>query len=187
MSTATSTVRRAKASDIAALTDLAAATFPLACPPTTPPEAIAEHIATKLNADVIGRWVADARYAVVVADAPDGPRLDGYALVVWGACGDPEAASALEAAGIVTDPIHELSKIYVRADAHGSGLAGALMEAAVSATRESHGPGPVWLGTNDANLRAQAFYRRHRFATLGSRTFVVGGNVETDVVMLRRD
>ncbi|GMA35822.1 GNAT family N-acetyltransferase [Demequina litorisediminis] len=121
-----------------------------------------------------------------MADAGVAGRLDGYALATFGPCCDPEAAVALTAAGVDTDPIHELSKIYVRADAHGSGLAASLMEAAVVATRAAHGIGPVWLGTNDENLRARAFYRRHGFTQVGARTFVVGGNRETDVVMLRR-
>ncbi|WP_159449695.1 GNAT family N-acetyltransferase [Demequina sp. NBRC 110057] len=185
--TAAHTIRPATASDVPALVDLAAATFPLACPASTPPEAMAEHIATKLNADVIGGWIADPAQFVLVADAGVAGRLDGYALATFGPCGDPEAALALEAAGAETHLIHELSKIYVRAEAHGGGLAGRLMEAAVSATRDAHGIGAVWLGTNDENLRAQAFYRRHGFTQVGARTFVVGGNRETDVVMLRRD
>ncbi|WP_084099982.1 N-acetyltransferase [Demequina sp. NBRC 110051] len=183
--TVTHTVRPATASDIPALVDLAAVTFPLACPPTTTREAMDAHIAAKLNADVIGGWISSPTHAVVVADAVVAGTLDGYALATFGPCSDPEAAVALSDAGVATDPIHELSKIYVRAEAHGGGLAGALMEAAVAATREGHGPGPVWLGTNDANLRAQAFYRRHGFTLVGARTFDVGGNRETDVVMLR--
>ncbi len=181
------TVRPATASDIPALVDLAAATFPLACPPTTTREAMDAHIAAKLNADVIGGWVSSPIHSVVVADAVVAGTLDGYALATYGPCGDPEAAVALDRVGVASDPVHELSKIYVCAEAQGNGLAGALMEAAVAATREAHGPGPVWLGTNDANLRAQAFYRRHGFTQVGTRTFVVGGSRESDVVMLRRD
>ena len=187
VTTAAAPIRPATASDIPALTALAADTFPLACPPTTTREAMDAHIAAKLNADVIGGWVSSPTHSVVVADAVVAGTLDGYALATFGPCGDPEAAMALDRLGVTSDPVHELSKIYVRAEAQGNGLATALMEAAIGATRAAHGDSPVWLGTNDANLRAQAFYRRHRFAQVGTRTFVVGGSRESDVVMLRRD
>ncbi len=185
--TTTHTVRPATAQDIPALVDLAAVTFPLACPPTTTREAMDAHIAAKLNGDVIGGWVSSPTHSVLVADAVVAGTLDGYALATYGPCGDPEAAVALDRVGVASDPVHELSKIYVRADAQGNGIAGALMEAAVGATRAAHGDSPVWLGTNDANLRAQAFYRRHGFTQVGTRTFVVGGSRESDVVMLRRN
>ena len=183
-------VRAAVPADVPALAALAAATFPLACPPSTTAEAIAAHIATALHPGVIAGWVADPRCTVVVAPAGDGAdgagALDGYALATYGECSDAEAAGSLVEAGVPRGPVHELSKIYVRAEAHGGGLAGALMEAAVAGARAAHGDGAVWLGTNGQNLRAQAFYRRHGFVTVGSRTYVVGGNPESDVVMLRR-
>ncbi|MDN4477763.1 GNAT family N-acetyltransferase [Demequina sp. SYSU T00039] len=172
--------------DAPALAELAATTFPLACPPTTTAEAIADHIANALAPEVLAGWIVDPQKAVMVAESSDGS-LDGYALAVFGPCADPEAAIALATAGIVPDPVHELSKIYVRAEAQGGGLAGALMEAAVAASREAHGAGPFWLGTNADNARAQAFYRRHGFATVGARTFLVGGRPESDVVMLRTE
>lgn len=180
----TSAVRLATPADVPALAELAAATFPLACPPHTTAEAIAAHIAKALNPTVIAGWVADPTCTVVVAPGED-DALGGYALATFGPCADPEAAIALATRGIVPDPVHEISKIYVRATAQGGGLAGTLMEAAVAGTREAHGEGPIWLGTNAENLRAQAFYRRHGFETVGSRTYVVGGNPESDVVMVR--
>ena len=180
-------VRPAAASDVEALAELAATTFPLACPPTTTREAMDAHIAAKLNETAIAGWIADGTHAVVVADAQEGPRLDGYALATFGPCADPEAAAALSGEGVTIDPVRELSKIYVRAEAQGSGLASALMEAAVAAIRAGCAVGPVWLGTNNANLCARAFYRRHGFVEVGTRTYDVGGIRESDVVMLRRD
>ena len=45
------TARRATPADAQTLAALAARTFPLACPPHTPPDAMAEHIATSLAID----------------------------------------------------------------------------------------------------------------------------------------
>ncbi|WP_084040466.1 GNAT family N-acetyltransferase [Demequina sp. NBRC 110053] len=177
------TVRPATVTDVPALVELAAVTFPLACPPSTTAEAIAEHLRVKLSAEVIGGWVAREDSTVVVA--ADGDRLCAYALVVTGPCGDPLAARALATVGVDPDHIHELSKIYALPAQQGSGIAAALLDACVAAAVDAHGEAPVWLGTNSENARAQAFYRRCGFEVVGERTFNVGGRDESDVVMLR--
>ncbi|WP_159450087.1 GNAT family N-acetyltransferase [Demequina sp. NBRC 110056] len=184
MTDASIELRRAAPRDLDALVDLAAATFPLACPPSTTPAAIAEHVRTKLSAEVIRGWIDRDDCTVLVADGAVG--LCAYALVVTGPCGDALAAEALNAVGIDTARIHELSKIYALPGVQGGGLAVRLLEATIDAAVAKHGPLPVWLGTNDENARAQAFYRRCGFEVVGSRTFTVGGRDESDVVMLQR-
>ena len=58
-------------------------------------------------------------------------------------------------------------------------------EAEVVARLEALGFRHVWLGTNAQNARANAFYERLGFETIGARTFVVGGTrVEDDWVRL---
>ncbi|TSE01262.1 GNAT family N-acetyltransferase [Skermania sp. ID1734] len=54
----------------------------------------------------------------------------------------------------------ELHALYVRASLHGSGLADALLTAAIADE-------PCQLWVFDRNARAQAFYRRHGFAPDG--------------------
>src|SRR5439155_12526091 len=53
------TVRRAVPSDAAALAEVAAVTFALACPPSTKPEAIADFIATTLSEASFAAYLAD--------------------------------------------------------------------------------------------------------------------------------
>ncbi|MDN4476077.1 GNAT family N-acetyltransferase [Demequina sp. SYSU T00192] len=182
--TGTFAVRDATLADVPALVAVAAETFPLACPPGTDPEAIRVHLRDRLNADAFAAWVADPTASLVVAE--DDAAVQGYALVLTGRCGDDLAAESLAGLGVDTSRIHELSKIYLRADAQGGGAAGALLEAATSAASSAHGALPMWLGTNVANERAQAFYRRSGFEVVGGRTYRVGGQDHTDVVMLRR-
>ncbi|WP_082096834.1 GNAT family N-acetyltransferase [Demequina gelatinilytica] len=176
-------VRAAALADVPALVALAAETFPLACPPGTPPETIATHIRDNLGAHAFEAWVADDAATVAVADGDDAPA--GYAVVLAGPCGDRDAARVLAGIGVSVDRVLELSKIYVRASSQGSGVAGALLDAALSVASSTHGDLPVWLGTNAANSRAQAFYARHGFTVVGSRTYRVGGQDHSDVVMLR--
>ncbi|KON73766.1 hypothetical protein M768_06595 [Cellulosimicrobium cellulans F16] len=187
---ATVRVRRATTEDAPALAVLAALTFPLACPPGTSPEAIAEHVATQLSPERFRAWAASAAHALLlvepvpddvaddVPDAHDASGLLGYALLVRGEPDDPEVAAAVGPGEAV-----ELSKIYVHPAAQGTGVAGVLMTAAAEAAARL-GPGlRVWLGTNGLNARAQAFYRKHRFDVVGGRSYVVGGETHTDVVM----
>lgn len=197
--TATTAVRRATTADAAALADLAAITFPLACPPGTSPDAIAEHVATQLSPDRFRAWAASAAHALLLVEAasPGAPAGTSAGTVETDA-GSPEAASgplgyALLARGVPDDPdvaaavgpgeAVELSKIYVHPAAQGTGVASVLMTATTGAAALL-GPGlPLWLGTNGHNARAQAFYRKHGFAVVGGRTYVVGGETHADVVM----
>ncbi|WP_062299089.1 GNAT family N-acetyltransferase [Demequina maris] len=181
--TTTLTVREASAEDVAALVAVAAETFPLACPPGTDPGAIRLHLRDRLNADAFAAWVADPAATLVVAD--DGAALQGYALVLTGRCVDEDAAETLAGVGVDIAHVHELSKIYVRASAQGGGAASALLDAAATAASSAHGDLPMWLGTNVANARAQAFYARHGFEVVGGRTYRVGDQDHSDVVMLR--
>ena len=61
----TTTVRRAGTTDASALADLAAATFPLACPPDSDPDDIADFIATQLSRERFVEYLADDRRVIV--------------------------------------------------------------------------------------------------------------------------
>jgi len=183
-------VRRATTEDAAALAGLAALTFPLACPPGTSPAAIAEHVATQLSPERFRAWAASAAHALLlvepvpdevtegVPDAHDPSGLLGYALLARGVPDDPDVAAAVGPGEAV-----ELSKIYVHPAAQGTGAASVLMTATTQAAARLGPRLPVWLGTNVLNARAQAFYRKHGFDVVGRRTYVVGGETHSDVVM----
>ncbi len=188
---------------------LAAATFPLACPPGTERVEMALHVVRKLTPARFRAWAGSTDHALLVAvgpgdggpgdggpgdagpgDAGPGDRLLGYALVQVGTPdGEQEAAVLRDATG-GPGPYAELSKIYAHPDAQGTGPSSALMAGAARAADElaaARGLGrlPLWLGTNGENRRAQAFYRKHGFEVVGTRTYDVGGVLHDDVVMLR--
>nr|WP_232057696.1 GNAT family N-acetyltransferase [Agromyces terreus] len=193
-------IRPAGPADAAALADLAADTFPLACPPSTTPEAIAEFIATNFTVARFEGYLADDERMLVVAergaddvdgggDDGDGEgdghgtgALVGYAMLI---AGDP--ADADVAAAVTVRPTIELSKFYTRKTAHGSGaVAGPLMEAAIEAAR-ARGAASVWLGVNEENARAIRFYEKHGFAKAGRKRFKLGDRYEDDWVLVRAD
>ncbi|MFB9311170.1 tRNA (guanine37-N1)-methyltransferase [Agromyces hippuratus] len=177
-------IRPAAMTDAAALAALAAATFPLACPPHTTPEAVADFIARNFGVEHFEGYLADSERILLVAEGPVDPaeasghsRLLGYTMLIGGEPGDADAASAVTAR-----PAIELSKVYVLAESHGTGAGAALMRASLDAARAT-GAATTWLGVNEENARAIAFYERHGFAKVGHKHFVVGGRVEDDWVM----
>ena len=174
------TVRQAELEDVVAVSELAARTFPDACPQNLPQEAIDEHIATQLSADVFDALISDPkRHRLFVAEVWGG--LVGYVLTHVG----PDALpSDLVRPGRVEVGSAYLSKCYVDAAWRGSGIADVLVEAAASDAAH-RGHAFLALGTNRANKKAQAFYKRHGFRRRSTRTFDVGGVLNHDVVMVR--
>ena len=173
-------VRLADLEDVVAVSELAARTFPDACPENLPQEAIDDHIARQLNPDVFDALISDPeRHRVFVAEVWGG--LVGYVLTHVG----PDALpSDLVRPGRVDAGSAYLSKCYVDEAWRGSGVADALIERAV-ADAQDLGHAAVVLGTNRGNKEAQAFYKRHGFRKRSSRTFDVGGVRNYDVVMVR--
>ncbi|WP_248305696.1 GNAT family N-acetyltransferase [Agromyces sp. H66] len=110
-------MRRATATDAAALAELAAETFPLACQPNTPAEAIAAYIDEELTVARFEEHLDDAARVLFVAEESGG-RLVGYTMLITGEPGDPDAAAV-----VVARPAVELSKVYTRGAVHGTGVA----------------------------------------------------------------
>lgn len=92
---------------------------------------------------------------------------------------DPDVVAAL-----TTRPTAELSKCYVMPGQHGAGVASALMASTLEAARAG-GAAAVWLGVNEENARAKAFYAKSGFTPVGRRRFLVGDRQEDDDVLER--
>ena len=167
-------IRPATATDAAALAEVAAETFPLACPPHTLPESIAAFIAANLSPDSFTAYLADPSRALFIADVAG--ETAGYTMVVFGEPGDPDVAAVVTAR-----PTAELSKVYVREGQHGAGLAGELVHASVECARD-RGTVTLWLGVNQENVRANRFYEKQGFALVGTKRFLVGERYEDDYV-----
>ena len=170
----------ATAADLVELADVAAATFPLACPPSAAAEDVDAFIVATLSASRFGQYLADP--GRVVLTATDADRVIGYTMLVRRAY--ISGVDADVPPSVTPRPAVELSKMYVMPDWHGSGAAGLLMRAGIT-WAEAGGARAVWLGVNQGNQRAQRFYRKHGFDTVGARTFRLGANLEDDFVMVR--
>ncbi|SUA80344.1 Protease synthase and sporulation negative regulatory protein PAI 1 [Nocardia otitidiscaviarum] len=173
----TVTVELAAPADAAALGEVAAVTFPLACPPGAGAADIAAFIADVLSPRRFTDYLADPARTVLKAVA-DG-RVIGYSLLVAAEPTDPDVAAA-----VTLRPVTELSKMYVLPGHHGNGVAAALMAASLDRARTADSAG-VWLGVNQENQRAQSFYAKHGFQVVGTKTFLVGAQLHSDFVMQR--
>lgn len=169
------TVDRAGLWDAEALSDVAAATFPLACPPDATPDDIDIFIAEVLSGERFGEYLNDP--ARTVLKAVSGDEIVGYAMLVEGDPADPAVAAAVD-----LHPALEISKMYVLPGHHGAGVSTALMLAALDLARTDGFPG-IWLGVNQENTRAQRFYAKHGFERVGTKTFLVGNQIHHDYVM----
>lgn len=168
-------IRKAVAGDAAALADLAAATFPLACPPGSSPEDIRLHLKRTLSEERFAEYLADSKIAILVLDE-DG-RLDGYTLLVNRQPADPDVLRALGGRRSI-----ELSKCYVHPDHHGRGAAATLMRASLGWAADQGAPS-VWLGVNSQNAKAIRFYEKSGFTRIGTKSFTLGDAVENDFIL----
>ncbi|GAA3344566.1 GNAT family N-acetyltransferase [Amorphoplanes nipponensis] len=177
------TTRRAVPADAAELHELAARTFGLATPPGTLAADIDAFVAAHLARASFEGYLADPARILLVAE--DDGTMAGYAMLVGGPIADPDLAVVV---GAAVDPpggaAIELSKFYVAAENHGSGIAATLMTATLAAAAAT-GARLCWLGVNQRNARAARFYAKHGFEIIGTKRFLVGAVWHDDHVRAR--
>jgi ribosomal protein S18 acetylase RimI-like enzyme len=159
------------------LADIAARTFPLACPPSVTPENIVAFIDENLSQSRFAEYLADPDRTVLTAR--ENGRMVGYIMLIHGVPDDEDVQRVVN-----SRPAVELSKLYVLPDSHGAGVSEALMTAALKCAEEFDAK-CVWLGVNQQNQRAQRFYTKHGFSINGTKTFRLGAGIENDYVMVR--
>jgi ribosomal protein S18 acetylase RimI-like enzyme len=170
-------VTTATPADLPELADVAAKTFPLACPPSVTPENVLAFIDENLSEDRFHDYLADPQRVVLAAR--EDARMVGYLMLIRGVPEDEDVQRA-----VTLRPAVELSKMYVLPDSHGAGVSAALMTAALARAAELDAV-CVWLGVNQENQRAQRFYTKFGFSINGTKTFRLGTGIENDYVMVR--
>jgi ribosomal protein S18 acetylase RimI-like enzyme len=169
-------VAAATTADLTELSDVAAQTFPLACPASVSPDNVAAFIDENLSEQKFADYLADPDRLVLAAR--DDGRMVGYAMLIRGVPDDDDVQRA-----VTLRPAIELSKMYVLPESHGAGVSAALMNAALDGTRKLQAQ-ILWLGVNQQNRRAQRFYGKHGFTISGTKTFRLGDAIENDYVMV---
>jgi ribosomal protein S18 acetylase RimI-like enzyme len=82
---------------------------------------------------------------------------------------------------VPADGVIELKQLYLLKQAHGTGMASALMDWVLDEARR-RGAQSLALSVWSGNERAQAFYRRYGFEDRGPYAFMVGNQADEDRV-----
>jgi len=78
----------------------------------------------------------------------------------------------------------ELKRIYVFSRFRATGAGKHLLDQSIDAAREAN-KNRLLLGVYTENHRALAFYRKHGFEQVGTRTFQIGNNLHDDLILGR--
>lgn len=166
------TVRDARPDDAEALARFAEAVFRATFSDDNTSADMDMYCVAAFGREIQAREIADPERDTLLAEL--GGELCGYAQLRPGPV----------PGGFACIRPHELHRIYVAPQAHGSGLGRALLQAALARARRRRATA-LWLGVWERNPRAIAFYRREGFRVVGSQQFLLGRDPQCDLVMVR--
>lgn len=166
------TIRRGTLEDAALLSELGAQTFSETFAADNTPEDMAAYLAASFNVARQTAELEDPASTFLIAEV-DG-RAAGYAKLC-----ESETDEAVKGAKPV-----ELVRLYVSREWLGRRIGEQLMRACVDEARQA-GHETIWLGVWERNARAQAFYRKWNFRTVGEHMFQLGSDLQRDLVMER--
>jgi GNAT superfamily N-acetyltransferase len=165
--------RSARPEDAALLAEIGASTFVETFENANTPENFAAYMAVAFGEAIQREELEDPDTTVFFAER-DGDVL-GYVMLRER---QPPASLGLEDA-------LEIARLYARKRALGSGVGAALMQRAI-AEAAGRGKDAAWLGVWDRNERAIRFYESWGFHRSGTQPFLLGTDLQTDLVMVRR-
>jgi len=163
-------LRRADDQDTALLAELGARTFQDTFGPDNTPEDMAAYLAAVFGPRQQAAELADPGTVFLIAEAYG--ETIGYARIKQGAA--PECIAGAR-------PI-EIVRLYATLDWIGRGVGAALMRGCL-AQAQLGGCDVVWLDVWERNTRAIAFYRQWGFVDVGTQLFVLGSDVQHDLLM----
>ena len=166
------TIRHATVEDAGLLSELGARTFAETFAGDNTPEDLAAYTAASFSVARMTAELEDPASIFLIAE------LNGSA-AGYAKLHDGEPENCIEGA----NPI-ELVRIYVSRDWLGRGAGEQLMRACLDEARQA-GHETIWLGVWERNERAQAFYRKWNFRTVGEHMFRLGSDLQRDLVMER--
>jgi ribosomal protein S18 acetylase RimI-like enzyme len=165
-------IRSARPGDNALLARLGAQTFGDTFGPDNTAEDMTAYLAQAFGPEKQAAELADPGTTFLIAEIEE--QVVGYARLREGAA--PRCIPA--------DRPIEIVRFYAVAAWIGRGVGAALMPTCLEHARRS-GCDVVWLDVWERNLRAIAFYRRWGFTEVGTQSFVLGTDVQRDLLMAR--
>jgi len=165
-------IRQATLEDADLLARLGAALFLQTFAPLNTPEDMAAYLPTAFSPVIQAEELE--REGTICLIAWMGETPVGYAQLA-----ESEPPECVEEGNPV-----ELVRFYVDAAWHGQGVSHTLMEETLGRAAAG-GHDSIWLGVWEKNARAIGFYEKKGFAIAGRKDFLLGADLQTDLVMRR--
>lgn len=165
-------IRTATLSDASLLSELGRRTFLDAFAADSRESDMTAYLVGAFGVDIQTRELADPSSAFLVAQV--GGRAVGYSRLRFGSA--PTCVCAVR-------PV-EIARFYSDSPWIGRGVGAALMKACLDEAA-ARACDVVWLDVWDRNARAIAFYSKWGFEVVGEADFVLGDDVQHDLLMAR--
>lgn len=165
-------IREANLEDATQISTFGARTFEEAFGPQNTMEDMQEYLSVNFSEGQIRSQLLDPSATFLLAYKDS--RLIGYSMLL-----DRDAPESVSG----KNPV-ELVRIYVDTSLIGGGYGSKLMEATIKKAYEG-GHDVIWLGVWEKNERAIGFYLKLRFSIVGSKEFLLGSDIQQDLVMER--
>ena len=167
------TIRVAEPGDTVLLADLAARAFTGAFSKVNTPQDMATYLVDSFSPQKLAAELALPGSLFLILEADLEPV--GYARLLAGS-----SETCITGARRV-----ELVRFYLLQAWTGQRLGDLLMQACIDQARGG-GADVIWLGVWQENSRAIAFYQRWGFVEVGTQTFLLGQDIQSDYIMARR-
>lgn len=136
------------------------------------PADVAAYMASAYSPELQAAELADAGVTFLIASS--GSQPVGYVKLVEGT----------SAAGVTARNPIQVERFYADVPWIGRGVGGFMMEAVI-ARAAAGGRDAIWLAVWEHNVRAIAFYERWGFVVVGRQDFLLGSDLQNDLVMVR--
>lgn len=174
--TSSLSIRRATPADASALAAFAEAAFADTFAADNTPEDMATYLAEAFGEEKQREELTDRSRIVLLAER-DG-ELAGYAML-------NDATVPAVATSARLENAVEIARLYSGRRWIGTGVGATLMQYSLDVAA-SRGREWIWLGVWERNARAIGFYSRWGFSDVGSQSFQLGSDRQTDRIMARR-
>lgn len=165
-------MREASSADVALLAAMGERTFVAAFGAANTADDMAAYLGATYGTEHQAAELADPGVELLVVELAGEPV--GYAKLIVGSRGS----------GVVAERPLEIQRIYTDLPFIGRGVGGFLM-AEILRRAAARGHDVVWLAVWEQNPAARRFYERWGFRLVGEQPFVLGRDVQHDLVMAR--
>lgn len=168
-------VRLATPADTTAIADLGKKVFSTTFGHTVTPQQLQTFLDDSYSVEATAKDIDNPSKDMVVAIAGD-EKILGFALLTRG--------SSEPCVDDVPSKI-ELQRLYVDMAAQGRGIGKLLMNKVENMARKQ-GYRNMWLGVWEENYKAQEVYQKVGYTRVGDHDFDIGGDIQTDHIMLKK-